>query len=152
MHAKSLQSCPNLCDPMDCRPLGFSVHGILQARILEWVAMPSSRGSSQPMDQTHTCYVSCIGRLFLHHWHYMGSPIHMILTHKWLQATFWLRQSPEHQRPKDNQCNGVAGKFWGNFCVKLWLRITLTSDISVKQFTQNFSQKQFLKSNKCLVN
>ena len=46
MGAKSLQSCPTLCDPMDCSPPGSSVHGILQARILEWVAMPSSRGSS----------------------------------------------------------------------------------------------------------
>ena len=44
--AKSLQSCPTLWDPMDCSPPGSSVHGILQARILEWVAMPSSRGSS----------------------------------------------------------------------------------------------------------
>ena len=42
---KSLQSCPTLCDPMDCSPPHSSVHGILQARILEWVAMPSSRGS-----------------------------------------------------------------------------------------------------------
>ena len=41
------QSSPTLCDPMHCSPPGFSVHGILQARILEWVAMPSSRGSSQ---------------------------------------------------------------------------------------------------------
>ena len=51
--AKSLQSCPTLCDLMDTGfsvlP-GFSVHGILQARILEWVAMPSSRGSSRPRD------------------------------------------------------------------------------------------------------
>ena len=46
MHAKSLQLCPTLCDPMDCSPPGASVYGILQARILEWVAMPSSRGSS----------------------------------------------------------------------------------------------------------
>jgi len=38
--AKLLQSCPILCDPMDCSPLGSSVHGILQARILEWVAFP----------------------------------------------------------------------------------------------------------------
>ena len=38
------QLCPTLCNPMDCSPPGFSVHGILQARILEWVAMPSSRG------------------------------------------------------------------------------------------------------------
>ena len=41
------QSCPTLCNPMDCNLLGFSVHGILQARILEWVAIPYSMGSSQ---------------------------------------------------------------------------------------------------------
>ena len=46
MCAKSLQSCPNLCDPMACSPPGSSVHGILQVRILEWVAMLSSRRSS----------------------------------------------------------------------------------------------------------
>ena len=40
VHAKLLQSCPSLCNPVDCRPPGSSVHGILQARILEWVAMP----------------------------------------------------------------------------------------------------------------
>ena len=45
---------------MDCSPTGFSAHGILQARILEWVAMPSSRGSSQLRDQTRVSYVSCI--------------------------------------------------------------------------------------------
>ena len=42
MHAKSLQSCPTLCNPIDCSPLGFSVHGILQARILEWVVISFS--------------------------------------------------------------------------------------------------------------
>ena len=46
------QWCLTLCDPMDCSPPGSSVHGILQARILEWIAMPSSRGSSQPKDRT----------------------------------------------------------------------------------------------------
>ena len=60
--AKSLQSCPLLCDPMDCSPPGSSVHRLLQASILEWVAMPSSRGSSQPRDCTRFSYVSCIGR------------------------------------------------------------------------------------------
>ena len=45
--AKLPQSYPTLCNPMECSPPGSSVHGILQARILEWVAMPSSRGSSQ---------------------------------------------------------------------------------------------------------
>ena len=51
------QSCPTLSDPMDCSLLGFSLHGILQARILEWVAISFSRGASQPRDQT---WVSCI--------------------------------------------------------------------------------------------
>ena len=52
MHAKSLQSCLTLCDPMDCSLPGSSVQEIFQARILEWVAISSSRGSSQPRDQT----------------------------------------------------------------------------------------------------
>ena len=46
---------------MDRGPPGSSVHGILQARILEWVAMPSSRGSSWPRDQTQVSFISCIG-------------------------------------------------------------------------------------------
>ena len=48
------QSCPTLCNPMDCSPPGSSVHGVLQARILERVAISSSRGSSWPRDQMHT--------------------------------------------------------------------------------------------------
>ena len=52
MHAQLLHSCLTLCDLMDCSLPGSSVHGILQARILEWVAMPSSRESSQPRDGT----------------------------------------------------------------------------------------------------
>ena len=52
--AKSLQLCPTVCDPVDCSPPGSSVHGILQARTLEWVVSPSSRGSSRPRDQTLT--------------------------------------------------------------------------------------------------
>ena len=60
--AKSLQSCPTLCDPMDCSLPGSSLHGILQARVLEWVAISFSRGSSQSRDRT---WVSCIpGRRF----------------------------------------------------------------------------------------
>ena len=50
MHAKSLQSCLTLCDPMDYTPPCSSVQGIFQARILEWVAIPSLRGSSQAKD------------------------------------------------------------------------------------------------------
>ena len=58
--AKLLQSCPALCYPMDCSPPGSSVHGILQARILEWVAMSFSRGSYWPRARTHISCVSCI--------------------------------------------------------------------------------------------
>ena len=46
------QLCLTLCDPMDCSPPGSSAHGILQARVLEWVAIPFSRGSSQPRDRS----------------------------------------------------------------------------------------------------
>ena len=56
------QSSPTLCDPIDCSPPGSSVHGILEARILEWVAVPSSRGSSQPWDQTRVSRIT--GRFF----------------------------------------------------------------------------------------
>ena len=55
MHAKSLQSCPTLCNPMDCSPPGSSVHGILQARILEWVPISLSTGSSQFSLVTQPC-------------------------------------------------------------------------------------------------
>ena len=63
VHVQLLQSCPTLCDPMDCNPLGFSVHEILQARILEWVVMPSSRRSSQPRDITQMSHIA--GRFFI---------------------------------------------------------------------------------------
>ena len=60
VHAQSLQSCPTLCDTVDSSLADYSVLGIFQARILEWVAMPSSKRSSQPRDQTHLPYVSCM--------------------------------------------------------------------------------------------
>ena len=67
MRSQSLQTFLTLCNPMGHSPPGSSVHGILQARILESVAISSSRGSSQPRDQTHVSCVSCIGRWILHH-------------------------------------------------------------------------------------
>ena len=60
MCAKSPQLCSTLWDPMDCSPSGSSVHGILQARILEWVFRPSSRGSSWPRGGTYISCVICI--------------------------------------------------------------------------------------------
>ena len=56
------QLCPTLCDPMDCRPPISSVHGVSPGRILEWSAMPSSRGSSQPRDGTQVSHTA--GRFF----------------------------------------------------------------------------------------
>ena len=75
VHAQLLQSCPTLCSRMNSSPPGSCVHGILQERILEWAAMPSSRGSAQPKDGTHVCYVPCIGRWVLYHEHHLRSPV-----------------------------------------------------------------------------
>ena len=67
MLTKSLQLCPTLCDPIDHSLPVSSVHGILHARILEWVAISSSRGSSEPRHQTCISYISCIGTQVLYH-------------------------------------------------------------------------------------
>ena len=64
------QSCLTLCDPMDCSPPGSSVHGIVQARILQWVAIPCFRGSSWPSDRS---LVSCMTGRFLIVWATRGS-------------------------------------------------------------------------------
>ena len=64
------QSCPTLCDPVDCSPAGSSVHGILQARILEWVAISFSRESSRPRDRT---WDSCIAGGFFYHLSHQGN-------------------------------------------------------------------------------
>ena len=66
------QLCPTLCDPMVCTPLDSSVHGIFQARILEWAGISCSMRSPWPRNWTHVSYVSCIGRqvfffFFLNH-------------------------------------------------------------------------------------
>ena len=83
-HAKWLQLCLTLCDHMDHSPTRSSVHGILQARILEWVTMPSSRGSSWPRDWTRVSFVFCIGRWVLYHSCQLGSP--------WKIYLFWNRR------------------------------------------------------------
>ena len=70
------QSCPTLCDPMDCSPPGSSVLGISQARTLEWVAISCFRGSSPPRDRT---LVTCISRYILYCWATREAP----LIHLW---------------------------------------------------------------------
>ena len=64
VRAQLLQSCPTLCNPMGCSPPGSSVHGVSQARILEWVTMPFSRGSFQP--GKNPCFLNC--RWILYCW------------------------------------------------------------------------------------
>ena len=73
MCAQSLQSCLTLCDLMDCSPPGSSVHWISQARILEWIAISSSRGSSRPGVEpvSHVASAPQADSLPLSHW---GSP------------------------------------------------------------------------------
>ena len=96
VHAKLLQSRvqlfffpgPTFCNPMNRSLPDSSFHGILQARILEWVAMPSSRGSSRPRDQTRVSYVSCTGRWVLHHHHHLGSPSFAPFIHNFFQHPF----------------------------------------------------------------
>ena len=75
----SLSVVLTLCDPMDCSPPGSSVHGILQVRILEWVTIPFSRGSSWPRDRT---WVSCIAGRFFTIWATRRLYSVMILTNK----------------------------------------------------------------------
>ena len=76
------QPCQTLCNPMD-----YTVHGILQARILEWVAFPFSRGSSQARDQTQ---VPCFAGRFFASWatRHLGSQLMIQEIHKWLTKTF----------------------------------------------------------------
>ena len=77
---------PNPTNPWDWTVDGIlsSVHGILQARVLEWAAMTSSKVSSRPRDQTHISYVSCIGRQVLYHWAIRGSPLDPSLHGKYM--------------------------------------------------------------------
>ena len=69
------QSCPTLCNPMDCSPPGSSVFGISQARILEWIAISSYRGSFQPRDQTCISHISGTGKWILYCWGTREAPL-----------------------------------------------------------------------------
>ena len=104
MHAKSLQSCLTLWDSMDCSLPDSSVHGILQRRILEWVAMPSSR------DRTRVSSVSCIGRRALYLQHHLGRPRRSIMHLNKQHATVEL-QAEVWWQPHVLFCPGQAGVY-----------------------------------------
>ena len=102
--------------------------GTLQSRILEWVAMPSSRGSSQPRDQTHSSYISCTGREVLYHQHCLGSPLVVIIDH-----SFW----PASSQRKDIQ----VSKLILFFCSLVPLEIELHKSQSCSQTLLFFLRK-----------
>ena len=119
--AKSLQLCPTLCDPIDGSPPGSSVHGIFQARILEWVATPFSQGSSWPRDWTHVSCVSCIAGRFFTHW--ATNPTHCVPFPK-SQLTLLLPRFPFHQYSYFVQVPDHLAKMLANlhnFVQDLWL-------------------------------
>ena len=100
------QSCLILCNPMDCSPPGFSVHGIILATTLEQVAVSSFSGSSWPRDWIHISCVYCIGRQILYHWATWEDPtaedvseFSLWLGPKILQA-MWLSQKTNKQMKK----------------------------------------------------
>ena len=128
MHAQSLQFCPTLCNPMDCSPPGSSVHGIFQARILGWDAMPSARGSSQPRDWTCISYIASIaGRFFTycHTWE-ASFDMHCLLKNVTqalsLNAIFWETSVIWKQSGERSECAGWSAKEerWAEVQVNLY--------------------------------
>ena len=122
MQAQLLQWYPTLCDPMDCSPPGSSVHGILRARILEWVAISFSRGASWHRDWT---WVSWIGRWI--HCHWAAWEVHKVLifSPKYLRILKTTMASPRTKspsqgrtgdvvssRPLESQVSSAALEFW----------------------------------------
>ena len=95
LRAKSLQLSPTLCNPMDCRPPGSSVHGILQARILEWVAMPSSRGLGNPGINAHF--------LCLLHWQAGSLPLVSSKNHSYISENLRFRELNSPNNPHEYQ-------------------------------------------------
>ena len=122
---------PTLCNPVDYNPPDSSVPGISQARILEWVASSSSRGSSWPKDQTRISCISCIGRWILYHWA------------TWLSKNIWAiianysKKQEEILSTQTNEClksKGVAKE--RNLVGDSWRRwLSSWNDANVKMFS-----------------
>ena len=115
--AKLLQSCLTLCDYMDHSPSGSSIPGILQARILEWVAMPTSRGSFWARDWTMSL-MSCSGRQILYHSCYMGRPIHTCRYSYTYIKTLWYEQCNEYGDEQDTTSGEGNGTLLQNSCLE----------------------------------
>ena len=100
---------------MDCSLPGFSVHGILQARMLAWVAISSSRGSFRSRDRTLVFYVSCIGRQIPHHWAIWEAPLITLSSHfKLFCAPFSSLSMMVFNWNRGFQtCDGLSSTFFG---------------------------------------
>ena len=136
IHAKSFQSCPSLCSPS-----GSSVHGILQGRILEWIAMPSSRWFSQPRVQSRVSYASCIGRwwflvffffFFLvslfYHYHHLGRPDILIRSNQSLIHGDSLRPH-ESQHARTPCSTPTPGVHWDSRPSSQWCHPAISSSV-----------------------
>ena len=109
MYVLTAQLCLTFCDPMHCSPPGASVSGIFQARILEWVAISSSRGSSWPRDWTQVSCISWISRQILYHcatWEDLNWPQKLVK---------WPRRLRPHRAGSLDPCPLVGPAFWLNF-------------------------------------
>ena len=100
----SLQSCPTLCNPMDRSLPGSSVHGILKARILEWVAIPFSRGSFKPRERTCLSYISSLASGF-----FTTSAMWEVLSFGYINQKMFMRNclllGPGDSDGKESACN-----------------------------------------------
>ena len=101
------QPCPTPCNPMDCSPPVSSVHGISQARILKWVAISYSKGSSRPRDRT---FISCIGRWVLYH---LSDQYLQLFKCIGLQVSpVWVNVSTPYYACRLNSCQMWPAVFW----------------------------------------
>ena len=119
--------CPTLCDHIDCSPPGSSAHSILQARVLEWVAIPFSRGSSRPRDQTQ---VSRIAGRFHTVWATREAPSSRV-TWEWWYLPLWVfwelnrNLSPKSQQghppPHHHRTRTLQQQVGGNSTNLTWM-------------------------------
>ena len=101
VHARLLRSCLSLCDSMDYSLPGSSVQGILQAKILECVALPSSRASSWSRDQNCISYISCSDRRVLNCWATREVPSTLLPRYYWRYYQIQLENNKNHKNWKD---------------------------------------------------
>ena len=127
------QLCPTLCDPMDY-PRGSSVYEILQARILEWVAFPFSRGSSRPREWTHVSCVSCMGSWVLYHWATWEAPSAVLLllfSHQVMSNSSRPHELQHTRLPRPSPSPGVCPS---SFPLNRWCHPPFSSSVTLFSF------------------